>query len=218
MTPPQQVTIVTADLEITLGTALKSKTRYGGKIELDFGSGSGPGAGYEVSSRNLHWPRPTHRKHSASRYAKLFAVRPNEVALLRLEKGLLKFVFPDQLKTAGSIPVSSSSSVAAHTASTKKTELFNTFAKVKHARVFETVRLGTTEETDQSEQTSIQKLMSAPILNPQKKVLGVIQICRKGFELATSGPDFTIRQPAATGSCRSSRSQFTVSPGRLQSK
>jgi hypothetical protein len=123
--------------------------------------------------------------------SKFFSVRPNEVALLRLEKGLLKFVFPDQLKTAGSIPVSSSSSVAAHTASTKKTELFNTFAKVKHARVFETVRLGTTEETDHSEQTSIQKLMSAPILNPQKKVLGVIQICRKGFELASSGPDFT---------------------------
>lgn len=123
--------------------------------------------------------------------SKFFGVRPNEVALLRLEKGLLKFVFPDQLKTAGSIPVSSSSSVAAHTASTKKTELFNTFAKVKHARVFETVRLGTTEETDHSEQTSIQKLMSAPILNQQKKVLGVLQICRKGFELATSGPDFT---------------------------
>ena len=123
--------------------------------------------------------------------AKFFNVRPNEVALLRLEKGLLKFVFPDQLKTAGSIPVSSSSSVAAHTASTKKTELFNTFAKVKHARVFETVRLGTNEETDHSEQTSIQKLMSAPILNPQKKVLGVLQICRKGFDLATSGPDFT---------------------------
>jgi GAF domain-containing protein len=124
--------------------------------------------------------------------SKMFGVRPNEVALLRLEKGLLKFVFPDQLKTAGSIPVSSSSSVAAHTASTKKTELFNTFAKVKHARVFETVRLGTTEESDHSEQTSIQKLMSAPILNPQKKVLGVIQICRKGFELASSGPDFTL--------------------------
>jgi hypothetical protein len=124
--------------------------------------------------------------------SKFFGVRPNEVALLRLEKGLLKFVFPDQLKTAGSIPVSSSSSVAAHTASTKKTELFNTFAKVKHARVFETVRLGTTEESDHSEQTSIQKLMSAPILDPQKKVLGVIQICRKGFELASAGPDFTL--------------------------
>jgi hypothetical protein len=124
--------------------------------------------------------------------SKFFGVRPNEVALLRLEKGLLKFVFPDQLKTAGSIPVSSSSSVAAHTASTKKTELFNTFAKVKHARVFETVRLGATGENDHSEQTSIQKLMSAPILNPQKKVLGVIQICRKGFDLATSGPDFTL--------------------------
>jgi len=60
--------------------------------------------------------------------SKLFGVRPKEVALLRLEKGLLKFLFPEQLKTAGSIPVSSSSSVASHTASTKKTELFNTFA------------------------------------------------------------------------------------------
>jgi len=57
--------------------------------------------------------------------SKLFGVRPKEVALLRLEKGLLKFLFPEQLKTAGSIPVSSSASVAAHTASTKKTELFN---------------------------------------------------------------------------------------------
>ena len=124
--------------------------------------------------------------------AKLFGVRPKEVALMRLEKGLLKFLFPEQLKTAGSIPVSSSSSIASHTASTKKTELFNTFAKIKHARVFETVKLGTNEETDQSEQTSIQKLMSAPVLSPERKVLGVIQVCRKGFELASAGPDFTL--------------------------
>jgi hypothetical protein len=48
--------------------------------------------------------------------AKLFGVRPTEVALMRLEKGLLNFVHPEQLKTAGSIPVSSSSAVAAHTA------------------------------------------------------------------------------------------------------
>jgi GAF domain-containing protein len=124
--------------------------------------------------------------------AKLFGVRAKEVALLRLEKGLLKFLFPEQLKTAGSIPVSSSSSIASHTASTKKTELFNTFAKVKHARVFETVKLNVTEEVDHSEHSSIQKLMSAPVLSPERKVLGVIQVCRKGFELASAGPDFTL--------------------------
>ena len=123
--------------------------------------------------------------------AKLFGVRAKEVALMRQEKGLLKFLFPEQLKTAGSIPVSSSSAVASHTASTKKTELFNTFAKIKHARVFETVKLQAAEEADQSEQSSIQKLMSAPVLSPDRKVLGVIQVCRKGFDLNSAGPDFT---------------------------
>lgn len=123
--------------------------------------------------------------------SKLFGVRPKEVALLRAEKGLLKFLFPQQLTTAGAIPVSSSSSVASHTASTRKTEMFNNFAKVKHARVFETVKLAGAEEDEQSEQSAIQKLMSAPVLSPERKLLGVIQICRKGFELSSAGPDFT---------------------------
>jgi len=124
--------------------------------------------------------------------AKMFGVRPKEVALMRLEHGLLKFLFPEQLKTAGSIPVSSSSSVAAHTASSKKTELFNTFTKVRHARVFETVKLsGPEEEGADREHTAIQKLMSAAVLTPERKVLGVIQVSRKGFDLSSAGPDFT---------------------------
>jgi hypothetical protein len=121
--------------------------------------------------------------------ARLFGVRPKEVAMLRLEKGLLKFVFPEQLKTAGFIPVSSSSSVAAHTASTKKTQLFNTFTKIKHARVFETVKLA---GEDESEQASIQKLMSVPLLSPDRRVLGVMQVSRKAFDVASAGPDFTL--------------------------
>jgi hypothetical protein len=123
--------------------------------------------------------------------AKMFGVRAKEVALMRLEHGLLKFLFPEQLKTAGSIPVSSSSSVAAHTASTKKTELFNTFTKVRHARVFETVKLSSPEEEDDHEHTAIQKLMSAAVLTPERKVLGVIQVSRKGFDVGSAGPDFT---------------------------
>lgn len=128
--------------------------------------------------------------------AKLFAVRPTEVALLRLEKSLLKFLYPDELKTAGAIPVSSSTAIAAHTASTKKIEIFNNFAKVKHASVFETVRLARVEEQEaqnievETEQPSIQKLMSAPVMDAQKLV-GVIQICRKGYSLGSAGPDFT---------------------------
>lgn len=124
--------------------------------------------------------------------SKLFGVRLSEVALLCLEKGFLKFVLPDQLKTAGSISVSSSSAVSARTASTKTVELFNTFAKVEHARVFETVQLSTPDDADQSEQAAIQKLMSVPVLDAEKKVLGVIQVCRKGYDLSSAGPDFTL--------------------------
>jgi hypothetical protein len=121
--------------------------------------------------------------------AKMFAVRAGEVAFLRLEKGLLKFVLPPQLKTAGSIPVSSSSSIAAQTAATKKTYSSNAFTKVKHARVFETIKV--TGAEDQSEQASIQKLMSVPILSPEHRVLGVIQVSRKAFDASSAGPDFT---------------------------
>jgi hypothetical protein len=127
--------------------------------------------------------------------AKMFAVRQTEVALMRLEKGLLRFIFPDELKTAGSIPVSSSSAIAAHTATAKKSEMFNSFAKVKHASIFETVKLAGTDTTEvqpQEEQPSIQKLMSAPIISPENRVVGVLQVCRKGFSLTSAGPDFTL--------------------------
>jgi hypothetical protein len=122
----------------------------------------------------------------------LFHLRLNEIALLRLHKGLLRFLFPDELKTAGSIPVSSSSAVAAHTAITKKVELYNNFVKVKHASIFETVKLSKDEELGAADKITIQKLISAPVLNAEQKVLGVIQVCRKGYDLNSSGPDFTL--------------------------
>lgn len=126
-----------------------------------------------------------------AKLSKLFHVRGTEVALMRLDKGQLTFLFPAELKTAGSIPVSSSSAVAVRTAVTKKTELFNNFVKVKHISIFETVKLGTPETVDLSEKASIQKLISAPVLN-HNKVIGVIQICRKGFDLGSVGPDFSL--------------------------
>lgn len=133
--------------------------------------------------------------HTASEFcatlARLFAVRLSEVAVMRLDHGLLKFVLPEELKTAGAIPVSSSTSIAARTASTKKAEAFNNFAKIKHARVFETVKLVCPEDIEKEEQSQIQKLMSAPVLDPENKVLGVIQVCRKGFDANSAGPDFT---------------------------
>jgi hypothetical protein len=122
--------------------------------------------------------------------AKIFNVQQTEVALLRLDRGLLRFIFPDELKTAGSIPISSSS-IAAHTAMSKKPEIFNNFARVKHASIFETVKLGSTEGVDTSEPLPIQKLMSAPVVDEASKVLGVIQISRKGSDPTYAGSDFS---------------------------
>jgi hypothetical protein len=125
--------------------------------------------------------------------SKIFKVLPNEVALLRLEDGLLKFLCPFELSTAGSIPISSSTAVAAHTAVTKKIELFNNFTRVKHASIFESVKPGGENyEGGELRPAIIHKLMSAPILDQAEKVLGVIQVCHKGFDLASSGPDFTL--------------------------
>ena len=121
--------------------------------------------------------------------AKLFQVRPTEVALLRLEKSFLRFLFPFELRTVGTIPLSSSSSVAAHTALNKRRELFNSFNKVKHAGVFEAVKLGKTADT--TDTATIQKLMSAPVMDKNGDVLGVIQISRKGLAPTGCGPDFT---------------------------
>jgi len=127
--------------------------------------------------------------------SKMFGVRANEVALLRLENGLLKFLCPFELSTAGSIPISSSTAVAAHTAVTKKIELFNNFTRVKHASIFESIKPGgeAGEGADgELRPATIHKLMSAPVLDKAEKVLGVIQVCHKGFDLASAGPDFTL--------------------------
>lgn len=115
--------------------------------------------------------------------AKVFRVQNAEVALLRLEGGLLKFIFPEHLVTTGAIPISSKA-VAAHTALSKKAEIFNNFARVKHASIFETIKpLGVETDAELSTQPApIQKLMSVPILDQQSAVMGVIQISRKGVD------------------------------------
>lgn len=112
--------------------------------------------------------------------AKIFQVQHNEVALLRLEKGQLRFVFPEHLRTTGSIPLSSKA-VAAHTALSKKAEIFNNFARVKHATIFETIKPESVECAE-AVPAPIQKLMSVPVIDRNSNVVGVIQISRKGLD------------------------------------
>jgi hypothetical protein len=114
--------------------------------------------------------------------AKVFRVQHAEVALLRLDGGLLKFILPEHLRTTGAIPISSKA-VAAHTALSKKPEIFNNFARVKHASIFETIKpVGAEAEAEAVVPAPIQKLMSVPILDRNLTVLGVIQISRKGLD------------------------------------
>ena len=124
--------------------------------------------------------------------AQILHVRRSEVALLRLEKGSLRFIFPSELRSAGVLPLSGSA-VAARTASTKSPLLSNAFMRVKHVSLFEAVKLGSAadEEDRNQDQMPIQKIMSVPVVQPEGNVMGVVQISRKGLDSSLAGADFS---------------------------
>src|SRR5579864_4426066 len=121
----------------------------------------------------------------AERIAKNLAVRPDEVAILGISNRWrhLYFIVPEVLKNVGFIPLSSKSALAARTTRESRPEIINDFTSVKHASVFEGVKLAESAEL-------IQKIISAPILSGDQ-VVGVIQISRKGADPKAAGPDFT---------------------------
>jgi hypothetical protein len=121
--------------------------------------------------------------------AKLFAVETDEVAILKLvpKYKSLKFVIPEKLSPVGTIPLTSTTALAARTARERKAEVVNNFSTARHANVFEAVPLG----RDPNE--LIQKIMSAPILDGAR-VQGVVQISRKAKTLAQAGADFSQKE------------------------
>jgi hypothetical protein len=129
---------------------------------------------------------------ACSEMSRIFNVGRAEVALMRIEHDVLNFLYPAELKAAGFIPLSSSSSVAARTANTRKVELFNNFVIVQHANVFESIKLSELGQSTAPGANTIQKLMSTPVVDSDEKVLGVIQVCHKGLTPDDSGPDFTL--------------------------
>ena len=122
----------------------------------------------------------------AEEVAKSFGVKPDEVAILALvqEGKFLKFLIPEKLQAIGTIPLTSTSALAARTARDKRAELINNFTTARHASVFEGVPLGGRQGE------LIHKIMSAP-LAVDNKVVGVVQISRKGRSPSEAGPDFT---------------------------
>jgi hypothetical protein len=122
----------------------------------------------------------------AERIAKALSVRIDEVAILGVSHRWrhLHFVVPEALRNVGFIPLSSKSALAARTTRENHPEIINDFTSVKHASVFEGVKIA----AESAE--VIQKIISAPILYDDR-VVGVIQISRKGANVKGAGPDFT---------------------------
>jgi hypothetical protein len=118
-----------------------------------------------------------------------FDAKPDEVAILALIRGgkFLQFIVPEKLQKVGDIPMTSTNSLAVRTARERRPEVINNFATARHPTVFEAVPLG------QQRGEPIQKIMSAPI-SADGKVVGVIQISRKGKSISTVGSDFTPKE------------------------
>ena len=123
----------------------------------------------------------------AERVAKSLDVRPDEVAILALspQSRQIRFLVPEKLSQVGSIPLSSTSSLASRTMRDAKPEISNNFPATRHASVFEGVPMDGRDYSD-----AIQKIISAPIFF-ENNVIGVIQVSRKGTNAHRAGPDFT---------------------------
>jgi transcriptional regulator with GAF, ATPase, and Fis domain len=122
--------------------------------------------------------------------SKNFAVQAHEVAILTItpDDRFLRFVVPEKLQHVGQIPLTSTNSLAARTVREKRPEVINHFAVVPHSSVFEAVPIVQEERGE-----PIQKIMSVAI-TLERKIIGVLQISRKGKTAAEAGPDFTHSQ------------------------
>jgi len=122
----------------------------------------------------------------AEKIAKSLGVKNDEVAILGVSTRWrhLHFLVPQALKNVGFIPLTSNSALAARTVRESRPEINNNFSMVRHATVFEGIKAPTTTGE------TIQKIISAPILY-EGKVIGVMQVSRKGHSPTEAGLDFT---------------------------
>src|SRR5260370_32358395 len=107
----------------------------------------------------------------AEAVGQMFHADPDEVAILAIspKNKSLKFVIPEKLSVVGSIPLTSTSALAARTVRERKTEMANNFNTSRHASVFEGVPLG------RREGQTIYNTMTPPIL-PWNQLTGCVPI------------------------------------------
>jgi GAF domain-containing protein len=116
---------------------------------------------------------------------KVFKVKPEEVAIFAMDGSgeALGFLWPKQLRTAGSVPISAHQSLVVRTVESAKAHVDNSFAATQHVSIFEHFRRD-------SSGMPIQKIISAPVVSGGV-VKGVIQVSRKGETREAAGDDFT---------------------------
>lgn len=121
-----------------------------------------------------------------------FKVKDHEVAIFRLDQETqdLCFLWPQKLVKSGRIPLSTRDSLLARTAREGKPHLDNRFPNTRHASIFEKISHGDPKAKEKEPALPIQKIMSAPMLQ-EAKVVGAIQLSRKGLDPDAAGPDFS---------------------------
>src|ERR1044071_6421406 len=79
----------------------------------------------------------------AHEFTRMFSVKTDEVAILELAQNgaILNFLYTLKLRKVGSIPMSTSNSLAVRTVREKRPEMINNFPAQKHPTVFESVAL-----------------------------------------------------------------------------
>src|SRR5271154_2303868 len=122
--------------------------------------------------------------------SKNFGVQAHEVAILAItpDDRFLRFIVPEKLQQVGQIPLTSTNSLAARTVREKRPEVINHFAAVPHSSV-----LGGVPIVKEERGEPIQKIMSVAITH-ERKIIGVLQISRKGKTASEAGADFTHAQ------------------------
>ncbi len=120
--------------------------------------------------------------------AQAFKGRKDEVALLHVSQDgkMVSFLFPTKFQKIGAIPLTSAHSLATKTIRDKRGEIVNNFSVYKHPTVFESIDVSAEEKA-----SPIQKIVSSPMI-VDGKVVGVIQVSRKGKPGDPIGPDFTV--------------------------
>jgi hypothetical protein len=122
-----------------------------------------------------------------------FTVTPEEVAIFSFDRTMeiLYFLWPLRLRNAGNLPLSVHNSLVTRTVRENQSIVDNSFSTTPHASIFEQFRLG-----PESSPLPIQKIMSVPLCE-NGAVKGVIQVCRKGADSASSGEAFSSIQLTA---------------------